>query len=44
MIYQLRKYIIINGSNNIKTIGVFSATVRLHRNLVADLTFEVVAA
>ena len=39
-----KKYIIINGSNNIKTTGVFSATVRLHRDLVADLSFEVVAA
>ena len=39
-----KKYIVINGSSNIKTIGAFSATVRLHRDLIADLSFEVVSA
>ena len=38
-----KKYININGSNNIKELGSFSATIRLHRGLVADLSFEVVA-
>lgn len=39
-----KKYIVINGSSNIKTIGTFSATVRLHRDLIADLSFEVISA
>ena len=38
-----KKYISINGSNNIKELGSFSATIRLHRGLVANLSFEVVA-
>ena len=38
-----KKYIIINGFNIIKTIGLFSATIRLHRGLTANLSFEVVA-
>tara|TARA_B100000029_G_C16932756_1_gene725697 strand:+ start:74 stop:529 length:456 start_codon:yes stop_codon:yes gene_type:complete len=38
-----KKYININGANNIKELGSFSATIRLHRGLVADLSFEVVA-
>ena len=38
-----KKYIVINGMNIIKQIGSFSATVRLHRGLVATLSFEVVA-
>ena len=37
-----KKYIIINGANIIKTIGSFSATIRLHRGLTADLSFSVV--
>ena len=37
-----KKYIIINGSNIIKNIGLFSATIRLHRGLNANLSFEVV--
>tara|TARA_B100000579_G_scaffold123007_1_gene99041 strand:+ start:32575 stop:33024 length:450 start_codon:yes stop_codon:yes gene_type:complete len=36
-----KKYIIINGSNTIKTVGSFSATIRLHRDLKASLSFEV---
>ncbi len=39
-----KKYITINGANLIKTIGSFSAKVRLHRDLIADLSFEVIAA
>ena len=39
-----KKYITINGTNLIKTIGSFSAKVRLHRDLIADLSFEVIAA
>ena len=39
-----KKYITINGVNTIKTIGSFSAKVRLHRDLIADLSFEVIAA
>ena len=39
-----KKYIIINGFNIIKTTGSFSATVRLHRDLNAELSFEVVPA
>ena len=38
-----KKYIIINGSNIIKTTGSFSASIRLHRDLNASLSFEVVA-
>ena len=38
-----KKYIVINGINIIKNIGVFSATIRLHRGLEANLSFEVVA-
>ena len=38
-----KKYIMINGINIIKNIGVFSATIRLHRGLEANLSFEVVA-
>tara|TARA_B100000427_G_scaffold323883_1_gene328039 strand:- start:936 stop:1391 length:456 start_codon:yes stop_codon:yes gene_type:complete len=37
-----KKYIIINGTNNIKQTGSFSATIRLHRDLLANLSFEVV--
>jgi len=36
-----KKYIIINGVNTIKTVGSFSATIRLHRDLNASLSFEV---
>ena len=36
-----KKYIIINGASTIKTTGSFSATVRLHRGLTADLSFVV---
>ena len=36
-----KKCIMINGANNIKTIGVFSASIRLHRGLIANLSFEV---
>ena len=39
-----KKYIIINGSNIIKNTGSFSANIRLHRGLVATLSFEVVSA
>ena len=39
-----KKYIIINGFNLIKTTGTFSATIRLHRDLKANLSFEVVAS
>ena len=38
-----KKYIILKGANIIKTTGKFSATIRLHRGLTADLTFEVLA-
>jgi large subunit ribosomal protein L9 len=38
-----KKYIIINGINIIKNVGLFSATIRLHRGLKANLSFEVVA-
>tara|TARA_B100001250_G_C19523154_1_gene666888 strand:+ start:66 stop:515 length:450 start_codon:yes stop_codon:yes gene_type:complete len=38
-----KKYIIINGASIIKTTGSFSATIRLHRDLNASLSFEVVA-
>ena len=36
-----KKCIIINGANTIKTVGSFSATIRLHRDLKASLSFEV---
>lgn len=39
-----KKYIMINGSNIIKNTGSFSADIRLHRGLVAALSFEVVPA
>ncbi len=39
-----KKYIIINGVNIIKTTGSFSATVRLHRDLNAALSLEVLSA
>ena len=39
-----KKYITITNSNLIKTTGSFSAKVRLHRDLIADLSFEVIAA
>jgi len=38
-----KKYIILKGASIIKTTGKFSATIRLHRGLTADLTFEVLA-
>ena len=38
-----KKYIIINGMNIIKNTGSFSATIRLHRELSANLSFEVTA-
>ena len=38
-----KKYIIINCASIIKTTGSFSATIRLHRDLNASLSFEVVA-
>lgn len=38
-----KKYIVFKGANIIKTTGSFSATVRLHRSLIAALSFEVVA-
>ena len=39
-----KKYIILKGTNIIKTTGLFSATIRLHRDLIIDLSFEVVAS
>ena len=39
-----KKYIKINGNNLIKSTGSFSASIRLHRDLIATLSFEVVAA
>jgi len=39
-----KKCISINGANLIKNTGSFSAKVRLHRDLIAELSFEVVAA
>jgi len=39
-----KKYIKINGTNLIKKTGAFSASIRLHRDLIATLSFEVVAA
>jgi len=38
-----KKYIVINGSNVIKNTGAFTATIRLHRGLSANLSFEVIA-
>ncbi len=38
-----KKYIIIDGANIIKTTGSFSAKIRLHRDLHASLSFEVLA-
>tara|TARA_B100001250_G_scaffold322088_1_gene285283 strand:- start:454 stop:903 length:450 start_codon:yes stop_codon:yes gene_type:complete len=38
-----KKYIIIDGASIIKTTGSFSATIRLHRDLNASLSFDVVA-
>ena len=38
-----KKYIQINGANLIKKTGSFSASIRLHRDLMATLSFEVVA-
>jgi len=39
-----KKYIKIQGSNLIKTTGSFTANVRLHRDLIATLSFEVVSS
>ena len=39
-----KKYIILKGANIIKTTGLFSTTIRLHRDLIVDLSFEVVAS
>ena len=39
-----KKCIAINGATLIKNTGSFSAKVRLHRDLIAELSFEVVAA
>tara|TARA_B100000902_G_C27270511_1_gene896004 strand:+ start:1125 stop:1574 length:450 start_codon:yes stop_codon:yes gene_type:complete len=39
-----KKYIILKGTNIIKTTGLFSATIRLHRDLIVDLSFEVGAS
>ena len=38
-----KKYIIIKGVNIIKNTGSFSAIIRLHRELSANLSFEVIA-
>ena len=38
-----KKYIIIEGASTIKTTGSFSATIRLHRDLNASLSFDVLA-
>jgi len=37
-----KKYIVLKGANIIKTTGSFSATIRLHRGLTADLSFDVI--
>mgnify|MGYP002479626062 CR=1 FL=1 len=37
-----KKYISIPG-NTVKTTGAFTASVRLHRTVIADLPFEVIA-
>tara|TARA_B100000674_G_scaffold491432_1_gene509336 strand:+ start:535 stop:984 length:450 start_codon:yes stop_codon:yes gene_type:complete len=37
-----KKYIIINGMSIIKNTGSFSATIRLHRELSANLSFDVI--
>jgi large subunit ribosomal protein L9 len=39
-----KKYIKINGANFIKTTGSYTANVRLHRDLMAILSFEVIAS
>ena len=39
-----KKYILINGTNTIKQTGSFSAIIRLHRDLSAELSFEVIDA
>ena len=39
-----KKYIKINGTNLIKQTGSFSANIRLHRDLIATISFDVVAA
>jgi large subunit ribosomal protein L9 len=39
-----KKYIKINGANLIKTTGAYTANVRLHRDLIAVLSFEVAAS
>tara|TARA_B100000902_G_scaffold154715_1_gene151153 strand:+ start:556 stop:1005 length:450 start_codon:yes stop_codon:yes gene_type:complete len=38
-----KKYIIIEGASTIKTTGSFLATIRLHRDLNASLSFDVLA-
>jgi len=38
-----KKYIVINGINIIKNTGNYTATIRLHRGLSANLSFEVIA-
>ena len=38
-----KKYIVINGASVIKNTGNFTATIRLHRGLSANLSFEVIA-
>jgi large subunit ribosomal protein L9 len=38
-----KKFISINNTNIIKTTGSFSAKVRLHRDLIVELNFEVVS-
>tara|TARA_Y100001968_G_C19441686_1_gene762891 strand:+ start:3028 stop:3483 length:456 start_codon:yes stop_codon:yes gene_type:complete len=37
-----KKYIVLKGANTIKTTGSFFATIRLHRELTIDFSFEVV--
>ena len=37
-----KKYIVLKGASIIKTTGSFSATIRLHRGLTADLSFDVI--
>ena len=36
-----KKYIVLKGASIIKKTGKFSATIRLHRGLTAELSFEV---
>ncbi len=38
-----KKSIMITGSNIIKQLGKYNAVVRLHRDVIFDLSFEVVA-